>query len=87
MQLDECELWLRLEPTAEHPDASDPLPADVEAGQACTLHTSAGAALVSIGTGKVTFSGSTPSFTLDAAVARWNGAPASGTLHVEFDGS
>jgi hypothetical protein len=86
MELDDCQLWLQLEPSANYPDASDPLPADVETEQACTLHTPAGAALLSIGPGKVTFNGESPSFSIDAAIGRIDGKPASGMVHIDFAG-
>jgi hypothetical protein len=84
IQIDECQLWMKLEPDASHPDASDPIPANVEPGQACTIHLSSGRARVSIASGRMTFSGGSPSFSLDAAIGSLDGKPAAGTVHVDF---
>jgi hypothetical protein len=84
IEVDECQLMLQLEPQANYPDASDPIPANVVPGQACTIHTSSGNAVVSIGSGRMTFDGSSPSFSLDAAIGSLDGKPTSGTVHVDF---
>jgi hypothetical protein len=88
IEVAECQLWVKLDPTPTNTDSNsdttDPMPGSVEGSQACTLHTSLGEAVVSIASGRLTWNGSSPAFSLDAAIGSLDGKPASGTVHVDF---
>jgi hypothetical protein len=79
-----CRVWVRLEPGDKHQDESDPVPAVVVGGQACTLALPQGAVRVSIASGALTFPGGKPAFTLDGAVAAIGGVSTLGSVQLSL---